>query len=123
MNERLTELREIVNTSARNLTKAQIERVREIAGELGIGTPLKQSCKSCWVDTAVLCYRALNDSNGTTAADNGTDNTNERRYVLKSNVDLLFGGERINAATMTDELAERILARGFETKYFAKICK
>ena len=117
MDGRMTELREIVNTSARNLTKAQIERVREIAGELGISLPSKKSCKSCWIDTAVLCYRALDD---TTAADEGTDSTDGRRYVLKPNVDLLFGGKRINAATMTDELAERILARGFETKYFVR---
>ena len=120
MDERLTELRDIVNTSARNLTGAQIERVRVIAGELGISLPPKKSCKSCWVDTAVLCYRTLDN---TTTADESADNTDGRRYVLKPNVDLLFGGKRINAATMTDELAERILARGFETKYFAKICR
>ena len=46
----------------------------------------------------------------------------ERAYILKPNVDVYFGSIRVNAATLTDELAERILARGFERKFFSK-CK
>lgn len=111
------ELREIVNTPARKVTKEQRERVREIATELGVAIPEKTRCNSCWLDTALMCYNELENRTATT----GTS-TEGRKYVLKPNVDLLFGGIRINAATLTDELAEYIIKRGFETKYFEK-CK
>lgn len=108
-------LREIVNTPARQLTKEQQDRVQEIARKLGVSLPVKQKCKSCWIDTAVLCYNELEKKTAKTDT-----STEVRKYVLKPDVDLLFGGLRINAATMTDELGQRIIARGFETKYFEK---
>lgn len=111
------ELREIVNMPARKVTKEQRERVREIATELGVAIPEKTRCNSCWLDTALMCYNELENRTATTDA-----STEGRKYVLKPNVDLLFGGIRINAATLTDELAEHIIKRGFETKYFEK-CK
>lgn len=111
------ELREIVNTPARKVTKEQRERVREIATELGVVIPEKTRCNSCWLDTALMCYNELENRTATTGM-----STDGRKYVLKPNVDLLFGGIRINAATLTDELAEHIIKRGFETKYFEK-CK
>lgn len=111
------ELREIVNTPARKVTNEQRERVREIATELGVAIPEKTRCNSCWIDTALMCYNELEYRTATTGASN-----DRRKYILKPNVDLLFGGIRINAATLTDELAEHIIKRGFETKYFEK-CK
>lgn len=109
------ELREIANTSARNLTADQRGRVQEIANELGVKLPTKTKCNSCWIDTAVLCYEEIEKRTAETST-----STEGRKYVLKPNVDVLFGGIRVNAATITDELAERIIKRGFETKYFEK---
>jgi hypothetical protein len=43
-----------------------------------------------------------------------------RAYVLRKGVDVIFGGIRINEATITDDLARKVLARGFERKYFVK---
>jgi hypothetical protein len=52
-----------------------------------------------------------------------SDTPDERRYILKPGVDVFFGNIRVNETTITDELAEAILARGFERKFFAKICE
>ena len=46
-----------------------------------------------------------------------------RKYILKPGVDVYFGSIRVNETTLTDELAEYILARGFMRKYFLKICE
>lgn len=108
------QLRQIVNTSARNLSKEQKDFIRETALELRVELPAKNRCNSCWIDTALACYNKIEESEA------HVETNNERAFVLKPNVDVIFGGIRINAATLTDDLARRILARGFERKFFAK---
>ena len=43
-----------------------------------------------------------------------------RRYILRPNLDVIFDGIRVNAATLTDELAEHLIERGFERRFFVK---
>ena len=52
------------------------------------------------------------------AEENAASDT--RRFILKPGVDVYFGNIRVNEATLTDELAERILERGFAADYFVK---
>ena len=106
-------LREIVNKSARTLTEDDRSFVLYVANELGIERVGKSGCVKCWHDLAVRCYSKI-------AENEQPENDDTRKYILKKGVDVYFGNIRVNEATLTDELAERILARGFERKFFAK---
>lgn len=106
-------LREIVNKAARNLTDDDRSFLLFVAKELEIERGGKSGCVKCWHDLAVRCYSKIAENEQP-----GNDDT--RKYILKKGVDVYFGNIRVNDATLTDELAERILARGFERKFFEK---
>lgn len=106
-------LREIVNKAARNLTEDDRFLLLSVANELGIEIGGKRGCVKCWHDIAVRCYNKISENEQPEADDT-------RKYILKKGVDVYFGSIRVNEATLTDELAERILARGFERKFFEK---
>ena len=106
-------LREIVNKAARSLTEDDRLFLLSVANELGIEIRGKSGCVKCWHDLAVRCYNKIVENEQ-------PDNDDTRNYILKKGVDVYFGNIRVNEATLTDELAERILARGFERKFFAK---
>lgn len=106
-------LREIVNKAARNLTEDDRSFLLFVANELEIGRGGKSGCVKCWHDLAVRCYNKISENEQ-------PENDDKRKYILKKGVDVYFGNIRVNDATLTDELAERILARGFERKLFAK---
>lgn len=109
------QLRGIINTPARNLSAYDKGLIEQIAPQYGLKLPEKKSCNSCWIDLAVQVYNEIESEEKAQG-----EPQDERHFILKPNVDVYFGGIRINAATLTDELAERILARGFERKYFLK---
>ena len=113
LQELKSELKQLAQET--NLTKEQRERVCEIARELGVTLDLKRNCKNCYNDAVVLLYREVQSK---LAQGGATDD--ERRYILRPDVDVFFGGVRVNAATLTDELAERLIARGLERKLFIK---
>lgn len=106
-------LREIVNKAARNLTDDDRSFLLFVAKELEIERGGKSGCVKCWHDLAVRCYSKI-------AENEQPVNDDTRKYILKKGVDVYFGNIRVNDATLTDELAERILARGFERKFFEK---
>lgn len=114
-NEIETRVRDIVNKPARELTAEDRSFLQEVAAELEIESATKAGCKKCWHEIAMRIAIALSDNQP-------ADENNKRAYVLREGVDLLFGGIRINAATLTDELARKIIARGFDKKYFA-VCE
>lgn len=110
-------LREIINTSARALTDEQKDYLHKIGEQLGIEKGGKVGCVKCWHDFAMQCWQkvtAIEEEESPKSAET------DRKYVLKKGVDLLFGSIRVNEATLTDELAEHIIARGFEKKWFEK---
>lgn len=75
------------------------------------GIALNRQCPNCYVDAAAQIYASLPEP--------ATESASERKWVLRKGVDVLFGGIRVNEATLTDELAERIVARGFCKMFFA----
>ena len=77
---------------------------------------LNKKCSSCYNDAALILIKKITEEN-LPKKETATDN---RKYILKSGVDVWFGSIRVNAVTLTDELAERIIARGFPTRYFEK---
>lgn len=86
-----------------------------LADELGVTfDPSKKRCKSCWLDAAVECSKKIKEMQGTEQVPDG------RKYVLKTGVDVYFGSARVNSGTLTDELAERLLKRGFDKRFFEK---
>lgn len=111
--EQKERLRAIAQGNPQSMTKDDRDFVKACAYELDVKIE-NTRCRSCYYDAALECVVRINEKPEETAE---TDN---RRYILRKGVDLLFGDIRVNAATMTDELAEQIIARGFETKYFEK---
>ena len=77
---------------------------------------LNKNCSSCYSDAILILIKKITEEN-LPKKETATDN---RKYILKSGVDVWFGSIRINAVTLTDDLAEKIIARGFPTHYFEK---
>ena len=80
---------------------------------------LNKKCSSCYSDAILILIKKITEEN-LPKKETATATTDSRKYILKSGVDVWFGSIRVNAVTLTDELAERIIARGFPTRYFEK---
>ena len=78
---------------------------------------LNKKCSSCYTDAILILIKKITEEN---LPKKETATTDDRKYILKAGVDVWFGSVRVNAVTLTDELAERIIARGFPTRYFDK---
>lgn len=78
---------------------------------------LNKKCSSCYSDAILILIKKITEEN---LPKKETATTDNRKYILKAGVDVWFGSVRVNAITLTDELAERIIARGFPTRYFDK---
>lgn len=78
---------------------------------------LNKNCSSCYSDAILILIKKITEEN---LPKKETATTDNRKYILKSGVDVWFGSIRVNAVTLTDELAEKIIARGFPTRYFEK---
>ena len=83
---------------------------------------LNKKCSSCYSDAILILIKKITEEN-LPKKETATAITDNRKYILKSGVDVWFDSIRVNAVTLTDELAERIIARGFPTRYFEKIEK
>ena len=80
---------------------------------------LNKKCSSCYSDAILILIKKITEEN-LPKNETETATTDSRKYILKSGVDVWFGSIRVNAVTLTDELAEKIIARGFPTRYFDK---
>lgn len=78
---------------------------------------LNKKCSSCYTDAILILIKKITEEN---LPKKETATTNNRKYILKSGVDVWFGSIRVNAVTLTDDLAEKIIARGFPVRYFEK---
>ena len=78
---------------------------------------LNKNCSSCYTDAILILIKKITEEN---LPKKETATTDNRKYILKSGVDVWFGSIRVNAVTLTDELAEKIIAKGFPTRYFDK---
>lgn len=77
---------------------------------------LNKKCSSCYSDAILILIKKITEEN----LPKKETTTDSRKYILKSGVDVWFGSVRVNAVTLTDDLAQRIIARGFPTRYFDK---
>ena len=78
---------------------------------------LNKKCSSCYSDAILILIKKITEEN---LPKKETATTDNRKYILKSGVDVWFGSIRVNAVTLTDELAQRIITRGFPVRYFDK---
>ena len=93
--------KETLTTREKRFLKYEAER-------LGITPVIYAGCENCYKDLAVQIYakeKAEADA----------------RFILNDGVDIIFGrnGVRVNAATLTDEIAIRLIKAGY-TKLFKK---
>ena len=93
--------KETLTTREKRFLKYEAER-------LGITPVIYAGCENCYKDLAVQIY-----------AKEKADA--DARFILNDGVDIIFGrnGVRVNAATLTDEIAERLIKAG-HTKLFKK---
>lgn len=98
-------LKEIVNRNDGSVTADERDFIRQQASQQGVKLPRARSCGNCWIDCAVMVLVSLKSKE-------------KGHYTLRDGVDILFNGERVNAATLTDARAERWLAAGLSKKYF-----
>ena len=80
---------------------------------------LNKKCSSCYTDAILILIKKITEEN-LPKKETATATTDNRKYILKSGVDVWFGSIRVNAVTLTDELAKKIIARGFPVRYFDK---
>ena len=78
---------------------------------------LNKKCSSCYSDAILILIKKITEEN---LPKKETATTDDRKYILKSGVDVWFGSIRVNEVTLTDDLAQRIIAMGFPTRYFEK---
>ena len=80
---------------------------------------LNKKCSSCYSDAILILIKKITEENWP-KKETATATTDNRKYILKSGGDVWFGSIRVNAVTLTDELAQKIITRGFPTRYFEK---
>ena len=90
------------------LTTREKRFLKYEAERLGITPVIYSGCENCYKDLAVQIY-----------AKEKADA--DARFILNDGVDIIFGrnGVRVNAATLTDEIAIRLIKAG-HTKLFKK---
>ena len=110
----IEKLKEIYHKTLSKKDKAYIEGLCS-----NYDVKLNKKCSSCYSDAILILIKKITEEN-LPKKETATD---KRKYILKSGVDVWFGSTRVNAVTLTDDLAEKIIARGFPTRYFEKIEK
>lgn len=116
--EEINKLKEIYKKktlSKATLSKKDKAYIEGLCTEYDVN--LNKKCSSCYTDAILILIKKITEENLPKKETAATDN---RKYILKSGVDVWFGSIRVNAITLTDDLAEKIIARGFPTRYFEK---
>ena len=113
--EKLKEIYKKKTLSKATLSKKDKAYIEGLCTNYDVKLNKKRS--SCYSDAILILIKKITEEN---LPKKETATTDNRKYILKSGVDVWFGSIRVNAITLTDELAERIIARGFPTRYFDK---
>lgn len=79
---------------------------------------INTNCSSCYKDTLLLLQYEYERAK--VASERSAIVDDNRKYILKEGVDIIFGTIRVNELTLTDELGEYLIKRGMPTRYFAK---
>ena len=101
----------------KSLSKKDKTYIEELCTDYDV--KLNKKCSSCYSDAILILIKKITEEN-LPKNETATATTDSRKYILKSGGDIWFGSIRINEVTLTDDLAQRIIARGFPTRYFEK---
>ena len=115
--EKLKELYKKKTLSKATLSKKDKTYIEGLCSTYDV--KLNKKCSSCYSDAILILIKKITEEN-LPKKETETATQDNRKYILKSGVDVWFGSIRVNAVTLTDELAERIIAKGFPTRYFDK---
>ena len=118
--EKLKEIYKKKTLSKATFSKKDKAYIEELCTEYDV--KLNKKCSSCYTDAILILIKKITEEN-LPKKETATATTDNRKYILKSGVDVWFGSIRVNTITLTDDLAERIIARGFPVRYFEKIEK
>lgn len=114
MNEQLdveiNALRAFISTPISEQTTGQISEVMALLAFHE--QPSEYTCPICFVDKALTLYNILMKKKKT------EKEYRAPRYILKDKVNVIFMGELINEATITDENAERWVRMGLPLLFF-----
>ena len=113
--EKLKDLYKKKTLSKATLSKKDKAYIEGLCADYDV--KLNKKCSSCYSDAILILIKKITEEN---LPKKETDTTDRRKYILKSGVDVWFGSIRVNAITLTDDLAQRIIAKGFPTRYFEK---
>ena len=116
--EKLKEIYKKKTLSKATLSKKDKSYIEGLCTDYDV--KLNKKCSSCYSDAILILIKKITEEN---LPKKETATTDNRKYILKSGVDVWFGSIRVNEVTLTDDLAQRIIARGFPTRYFEKIEK
>ena len=114
--EKLKEIYKKKTLSKSTLSKKDKAYIEGLCTEYDV--KLNKKCSSCYSDAILILIKKITEENLPKKTETAT--TDNRKYILKSGVDVWFGSVRVNEVTLTDDLAQRIIARGFPTRYFEK---
>lgn len=115
--EKLKEIYKKKTLSKATLSKKDKAYIENICSTYDV--KLNKKCSSCYTDAILILIKKITEEN-LPKKETETATTDDRKYILKSGVDVWFGSIRVNAITLTDDLAEKIIAKGFPVRYFDK---
>lgn len=108
-------LRVFINTPIGEQTDEQKQAIWDMLQKHGAVKSPK--CPICFVSDALTLYNCL------MVKKKAQKGYIEPKYILKDAVNVIFMGELINSATVTDEKAEQWVAMGFPLLYFKQYPK
>lgn len=98
-------IREIVNRGT--VTADDKVFIEELSKELGLQFDQKKGCKDCYMDQAMVIYKAVKE-----------DEPHDGSPRLRDDIDVVINGVRINNATLTPELVEKYRGKGLPEHWF-----
>lgn len=111
MSEILEKLRKVAEKTPSRITTKEREWLVSLSADYGVH--INPLCPNCYKDAAIQLYAAIHKEEQQTADAGG--------WALTRGTDILFNGERICAATWTEENAKRWYYLGLPRWYFANI--
>lgn len=106
-------LEKIAAKAAATLTGSDKSFIERMSAKMGVPFNPRPHCPNCYADQAVLLWKNMKNSKASKKS--------SPKYILNDGVDVIFRGVRVCASTLTDELAEELLSKGFSKQFFAKV--
>ena len=96
------------------LNPEEHDKILKLSEKYDIQNPKNLDCPDCWKDQILLLKIKVKEE---------LQKLEKKQYVLRGGVDVIYKGQRINADTINDKLAEKLIKDGFALKYFKEYPK